>query len=202
MAISKRERFFKYRIDQKIFLHLLTKKTRRFNIGAGKYDLGEWVCTDIYYLDITKPKQWKRKLKWLKLDNIVSEHVWEHLSDQDTQLANKNCYNFLKPGGKLRIAVPDGYFPDAQYINHVKPGGIGPGAHDHKILYTYKTMKSRLEAAGFQVNLLEYWDEYGEFHFNDWDVNDGYINRSKRFDKRNENGDLKYTSLVVDAIKI
>lgn len=202
MSISKREQFHKYRIDQKIFWHLLRQPVRRFNIGAGKYELGNWVCTDLYYLDITECKQWKRKLKWLKLDNIVSEHVWEHLSDAHTKMANQNCYDFLKPGGKLRIAVPDGYFPDSTYIDHVKPGGIGPGAHDHKILYNYQIMKERLEAVGFKVQLLEYWDEKGEFHYNEWDPNEGAVYRSKRFDKRNSNGELKYTSLIVDAIKI
>jgi predicted SAM-dependent methyltransferase len=201
MNISKREQFHKYRIDLKIFWHLLNQNSKRFNIGAGKYDLGDWVCTDLYYLDITKAAQWKRKLKWLKLDNIFAEHVWEHLSDEHTIFANTNCFNFLKPGGKLRIAVPDGFHPDPDYINNVKPGGIGAGAHDHKVLYTYKIMKERLEAVGFTVTFPEYWDENGEFHFNEWDVKEGRVERSKRFDKRNAKGELKYTSLIVDAIK-
>jgi len=56
---------------------------------------------------------------------------------------------YLKPGGVLRLAVPDGLNPSAEYIEHVRPGVRGPGASDHKILYTFKVMKERLERAGF-----------------------------------------------------
>jgi predicted SAM-dependent methyltransferase len=113
----------------------------------------------------------------------------------------KTCFTFLKSGGFLRIAVPDGFHPDKEYIECVKPGGFGAGADDHKILYNYKIMQASLEKAGFKVNFLEYWDENGKFQYKDWDPKTGMIHRSKRFDERNASGELKYTSLIVDAIK-
>jgi predicted SAM-dependent methyltransferase len=57
------------------------------------------------------------------------------------------------------------------------------------------------ESAGFEVQLLEYCDENGEFHYNYWDEAKGFIYRSKRFDHRNQNGQLGFVSLILDAIK-
>jgi predicted SAM-dependent methyltransferase len=58
-----------------------------------------------------------------------------------------------------------------------------------------------LEDVGFRVHLLEYWDEEGQFHFEDWNDDCGHIKRSRRYDKRNQMGKLNYTSLIVDAVK-
>ena len=77
----------------------------------------------------------------------------------------------------------------------------GPDAADHKVLYTYRTLREIFESAGFRVDLLEYFDENGEFHHKDWDPNDGMIRRSKRFDHRNRDNQLNYTSIVLDAKK-
>jgi predicted SAM-dependent methyltransferase len=186
----------------KRFFQLIRKEKRKFNIGsAGINPDSSWYATDIKTLDITKERDWRRQLLFLRLDNIMAEHVWEHLNEEHTHLANKNCFTFLKSGGVLRLAVPDGYHPAEPYIEHVRPGGSGVGADDHKILYNYKTMKERLEQAGFRVILLEYWDENKEFHYSDWTDEGGRIMRSSRFDVRNKNGELNYTSLIVDAIK-
>jgi len=178
-------------------------KKRKFNVGSAGVRLDEgWYATDIDTLDITLEISWANHLLLLRVDNIMAEHVWEHLTEEDTLLANRNCFKFLKRKGALRLAVPDGYHPDPNYIEYVRPGGSGFGADDHKILYTYKTMTEKLERAGFKVNLLEYWDEHGKFHYVDWTDEGGRIVRSRRYDKRNANGELKYTSLIVDAIKV
>lgn len=184
------------------FLWMLKANKKKISIGAGGVDYGnDWYATDIVWHDITRDSNWKRMLFFLKLDNIMAEHVWEHLTDEHTISANANCFKYLKNGGTLRLAVPDGFNPNSDYINYVKPGGYGAGADDHKILYTYKIMKQRLEKAGFIVELLEYWDENGQFHFKEWTDENGRISRSKRYDERNVNGQLNYTSLIVDAKK-
>lgn len=48
---------------------------------------------------------------------------------------------------------------------------------------------------------MEYWDERGQFHYEEWDEDDGFIGRSRRFDTRNQGGTLGFTSLIIDAIK-
>ncbi len=107
----------------------------------------------------------------------------------------------MRSGCRLRIAVPDGFHPDLNYIEYVKPGGTGFGSDDHKVLYNYESLTNILEKAGFQIKLLEYWDEKGEFHFQDWLSADGYVERSRLYDPRNQDGTLSYTSLIIDAIK-
>ncbi|MCH7728025.1 MAG: cytochrome, partial [Planctomycetes bacterium] len=52
-----------------------------------------------------------------------------------------------------------------------------------------------------EVTLLEYFNEEGEFQFQDWDPDDGLIRRSYRFDARNHEDQLNYTSLIIDAHK-
>jgi predicted SAM-dependent methyltransferase len=127
--------------------------------------------------------------------------VWEHLTEEDGARAARQCFEYLKPGGYLRVAVPDGFHPDETYIEYVRPGGTGAGADDHKVLYTHKTFAALFERAGFRVELLEYFDSSGEFHFVDWSPEAGTIVRSRRFDDRNAGGTLKYTSIILDAQK-
>lgn len=170
-------------------------------LGASGVSQDCWIPTDINLLDITKISDWKRLFKKDQISILLAEHVWEHLSSEDAYLAGKNCYHFLKKGGFLRVAVPDGYHPDKSYIDYVKPGGFGSGSDDHKVLYNHKTLKDLFVSVGFEGRLLEYWDEYGKFHFEDWDPLDGLIHRSKRFDKRNSENKLVYTSIILDAIK-
>ncbi len=184
------------------FWKVATMPKRKFNVGSANINPDpSWYPTDIYTLNLTRERDWQKLLLFLRLDNIMAEHVWEHLTDADTEIANRYCFKYLKRGGVLRIAVPDGFHPDRSYIEYVRPGGNGLGADDHKILYNYKIMKERLEKAGFHVQLLEYWDENGKFHYVDWTDQNGRISRSRRYDKRNEDGQLRYTSLIVDAIK-
>lgn len=186
----------------KIHTPLFRQTKLKINIGsAGINNNSEWYPTDKDSLDITKREDWQKVLSSLRLDNIVAEHVWEHLSPEEAELANANCFKYLKNGGVLRIAVPDSYNPSKEYIESIRPGGTGKGAGDHKMLYDYKIISEKFQKVGFETKLLEYWDENGKFHHEDWKNDDGFIIRSRRYDPRNKNGDLKYTSLIIDATK-
>lgn len=57
------------------------------------------------------------------------------------------------------------------------------------------------EKAGFVVDLLEYCDENGTFHYKYWNELDGKIGRSLRFDTRNKDGKLGMVSIIIDAKK-
>lgn len=169
--------------------------------SSGIHDNG-WIGSDIFGLNILSEKDWKFFFKRNSLQNIMGEHVWEHLTPQDGALAAQHCYNFLQEGGVLRIAVPDGYHQDEKYINAVKPGGVGAGADDHKVLYNYQSLGKMLEDIGFKVEPCEYFDENKKFNANNWSIENGKIRRSLKFDERNKNGQPNYTSLIIDAIKV
>ena len=170
-------------------------------VGAERVFDGGWIPTDIEYLNFLNKCHWKRYFKKNSIDAILAEHVWEHLTIEDGLMAAKQCFQYLKPGGYLRVAVPDGYHPDPEYIEWIKPGGVGSYSYDHQVLYNYKTFRDVFEKAGFKVNLLEYFDQEGKFHFIEWDPLEGTIHRSRRFDDRNKDGNLRYTSIILDAYK-
>jgi predicted SAM-dependent methyltransferase len=173
----------------------------RIVIGAGGLDEPGWIATDIGSLDLLNPAHWEACLRKGSVDAMLAEHVWEHLSPEEGLEAARRCHEYLKPSGYLRVAVPDAFFPDAGYLEHVRPGGSGSGADDHKVLYTYLTLSEVFRSAGFRVELLEYHDAEGRFHHVDWDPGRGRIHRSMRFDERNRDGVLRYTSIILDAHK-
>jgi predicted SAM-dependent methyltransferase len=160
-----------------------------------------WIATDNDQLDLIKTDQWESLFARDSLEAILAEHVWEHLSLEEGLASARLCYQYLKPGGYIRAAVPDGYHPDPSYIDHVKVGGNGPGASNHQVLYNHVTFRQVFEQAGFEVDLLEYFDSAGVFHCKEWDVAMGKVYRSRRFDSRNTASVSRYTSIVLDAHK-
>jgi SAM-dependent methyltransferase len=40
-------------------------------------------------------------------DAIYASHVWEHLYYEDAKVLTRECYRILKPGGVLRLVVPN-----------------------------------------------------------------------------------------------
>lgn len=172
-------------------------------LGAGDVWYGhDWVATNQEDLDIIDGKSWQFFLGSNQADAICAEHVWEHLDLTDSHRGICNAFNFLKPGGTLRLAVPDGYFPDPEYIEAVRPGGTGHGADDHKVLWNHEKLWQALDKFPFsKIVPLEYHDRDGVFHHIDWTDDCGRIKRSRRYDERNQGGKLGYTSLIIDAIK-
>jgi predicted SAM-dependent methyltransferase len=170
-------------------------------IGSASTKQDGWISTNYPILDLTNENTFSALFKSETVSNFLAEHVWEHLSLEESAIACRNCFLFLKKGGKLRIAVPDGFHSDDDYISQVKPGGYGPGAHDHKVIYNYQTLSSMLINTGFLVKQLEWFDENNCFHYEDWDVEDGMVMRSTRFDLRNKENPIAYTSLIIDALK-
>jgi len=191
------------RIAHKLNFYKNLKKSREIKIvvgSAGIYESG-WIPTYMDMLNVLKRSDWNNYFRPGSIDAILAEYVWEHLSMEEGIIAAKNCYHFLKKDGYLRVTVPYGFHPDPSYVDYVKINGTGPGSEDHKVLYTYKTFSKIFTQAGFKLELLEYFDENGQFRFINWDPDNGLIHRSKRFDTRNKNGNLNYTSIILDAIK-
>lgn len=183
---------------------VVIEKEIKVVIGAGEYNNNPgWVQTQEVELNLLDETTWDNRFAHNSIIAILAEHVWEHLTYEEGIAAAKLCFKYLKPSGYIRCAVPDGYFPDEEYQNIVKIGGPGPKDHpaaSHKIVHNYHTLSKMFEDAGYRVNLLEYCDDEGNFHFNDWNPEDGVIFRSKKFDPRN-NDKLLFPSLIIDAIK-
>lgn len=167
-------------------------------IGGGETAYESWIGTDRDCLDVTNPADWHTLFRANSIDRLLCEHVLEHLTEAQAATAVRECHRFLKPGGLLRIAVPDGFRRDAIYVAEAAPPNDG-----HQVFYNVHSLTGLLTDAGFSVVPLEYFDEAEEFHAQPWDEREGMIIRSARFDQQQEfrRGDLYYTSLIVDARK-
>ena len=159
-----------------------------------------WLCTSVSTLDALEISDWHNIFRPASVHTILAEHVIEHWTMDQFCSFLGIAEEFLSPNGFIRIAVPDGLHPDAAYIESVKPGGSGPGATDHKVLYNYRTLSRLISDRGFNCNLLEYFDEKGQFHPTQWNVAAGFVERSEHHDPRNQERPLSYTSLIVDCI--
>lgn len=173
-------------------------------LGAGDQRYEGWIATQKENLDLLQYEDWATSFGDRRADALLCEHVWEHLTEREGRRSAAICYAFLKPGGYLRCAVPDANFPNEEYQRGVQVGGPGPADHpaaDHKIVYDYRRFVDVFRSAGFEVDLLEFCDERGRFHYNQWDPDDGPIYRSLRSDHRNRGPKLGFVSLIIDAKK-
>lgn len=178
-------------------------------LGAGEQHWDGWQATQRQELDLCDPLSFERFFGSRLADAMLCEHVWEHLTLEEGKAAARLCFRYLRPGAILRVAVPDGHFPDNEYQKLVQVGGPGPADHpaaDHQIVYTAETFAPIFTEAGFEVALLEYFDSFGRFHQVQWDDTNGPVYRTAVHDHRNAafragQGKLGFTSILLDARK-
>ena len=176
--------------------------SKKIIIGSSSTFQDGWFATDFPEIDISSITQCEKYWKKNSKAAFFAEHVWEHLSEEESTKAPACCFYFLQKKGRLRIAVPDGNHPDSDYIDYVKPGGTGAGANDHKFLFNIDSLSEIFEKVGFRVIPLEYWDNKRKFHKSEWDIKWGKVSRSAEFDPRNQsNKSLSYTSIIIDCHK-
>ncbi len=168
-------------------------------IGAGDTRYAGWVHTDVPYLDATTPSHWARYFERGSIQRILAEHVFEHLTPAQLTAFLMTVRPYLTADARIRIAVPDGNHPNPAYIEYVRPGGTGDGAHDHKVLYTADSLSAAIYSGGFVPLLLEYYDEEGAFHQHPWDAADGHIQRTPASDSPQHRA-LNYSSLICDCV--
>lgn len=162
----------------------------------------DWFGSDIGFFDATRAAAWEALVgREEAVDRLLAEHVFEHIPPELIPAVLENAFRYLKPGGTIRIAVPDGHNPNPDYIRNVEPGGIGPGADDHKQLFTIESLSAALEAAGFRVEPGEWFDSAGSFHEEPWSEDRGNIYRCKRHGTPDKSFPSSHLSLLVDGIK-
>ena len=182
-------------------IYLLTADEINLVVGAGPTKFRGWFSTDIVTLDVTKESDFKKYFSKKKIHKVLAEHVLEHLTNSDLDLMAANLFKYSEENVNIRIAVPDGFHSNVDYINIVKPGGTGEGAEDHKNLFTVISLSEIFERSGFKSHPVEYWDKDGKFHQGYKNNENGYVIRSFLNDKRNQNGNPVYTSLIIDFKK-
>ena len=168
----------------------------RIILGAGITTSPDWISTDLPHFDITSKKDWGFLVAGVRIDNLLTEHVLEHLTDKDVQRVLVLAFKYLKPGGIIRNAVPDAYHPNEDYRKITRPPADG-----HLSSWNVDNLGLLLAQIGFKANWLEYYDKHGIYHSQQFDVVNGDIIRSKTLGIKNP--EIKdYSSLIVDAIKL
>jgi predicted SAM-dependent methyltransferase len=111
------------------------------------------------------------------VDVIYSSHMIEHLVRDDAWAFLLECHRALRPGGRLRLVVPDlhalvqqyllrgsaDYFvAQMQFETHLPPGPIGKmkwllfGGRGHHWMYDARSLGGMMEEAGFvDVEMME-----------------------------------------------
>jgi predicted SAM-dependent methyltransferase len=93
------------------------------------------------------------------------------------------AYRVLKPGGIVRIVVPD-----AILRKNEDPEKFP--LHEHKTAWTYHSLRWLLEGAGLKTTLVKFWDENGIEHFDELALN------------KIETPIRRLNSLIIDGIKL
>jgi SAM-dependent methyltransferase len=135
--------------------------------GSSKYYSIEQYCDilgghDFLYHDLSL----SLPLQNDSVDFIYSSHFFEHLFKDDAENLLKSCANALKPGGTIRISIPDlayavslyGLGKKAEMLDdYFFVEGKGSYLARHKYMYDFELIKAVLERAGFsKITRCEY----------------------------------------------
>lgn len=147
-------------------------------VGSSSITQPGFISLSQSQLDVTKAEDFLRWFCLGSVDVFLTEHTFEHVPEHLHETAFRLMHKYLKPGGRLRIAVP------SYGSGHVaSPLDIEYG---HVTFPTRESLTRALVKAGFDKVLpLEYKDKNNTVTTMPYDSCDGRIRRSVRHDDRN-----------------
>jgi SAM-dependent methyltransferase len=87
----------------------LVEGAARLHLGSGELPRDGWVNVDLAGAPVDLVWNLNRRLPFpdRSIDAVFHEHLLEHLTMDRALALTRECHRVLKPGGVLRIAVPD-----------------------------------------------------------------------------------------------
>jgi predicted SAM-dependent methyltransferase len=175
----------------------------KLHIGCGTKRIDGFVNIDCRYLPTVDEIQNAELLRTYKpnsVDLIYSSHVLEHFGRWKYQHVLQRWYDILKPGGVLRLAVPNfeaicDYYKqhgDLSVLIGLLYGGQDYTENFHYVTFDFNTLSNTLKQIGFQQIYLWDWKNTEHKHIDDF--SQCYL---PHMDKTNG----KLMSLNVEAIK-
>ena len=152
-----------------IIYYLDRNHSKKLHVGCGKVRLHGWINADLdpraqLVINIKHHLPFRRDY----LERIYCEHVLEHVPAESGLTFLREAYRTLKPGGVVRIAMPDlddlvdGYIHDWRRFDWINwPGhefvqtkaemiNIAFRWWGHQYLYNHEELERRLREAGFR----------------------------------------------------
>lgn len=93
-------------------------------IGANGTTQPGWLSLERSHLDLRRRDTWASLFRLGCVDAVLTEHVLEHLTPEEAGRAARNVYEFLRPRGYWRIAVPEANNPRKWYQFCSRPGSL------------------------------------------------------------------------------
>ena len=147
------------------------KHLEYLNIGCGPYPQDGFINMDLHWMpgvnlcwDLRKGFPFRE----CSLRGIFTEHCLEHSPFEQSQQFLFSFYKSLKPGGVLRIVVPDAELYISKYVEAKRTQVAWPYGeqdsehtplmlmnhiwleHGHKAVYDFETLGMMLKKAGFR----------------------------------------------------
>jgi predicted SAM-dependent methyltransferase len=185
----------------------LQKRTPlKLHLGCGSKYIGGFYHIDAIKYPHVDHQGFVDRLDFLtnnSVDLIYASHVLEHFGRNEVDYVLREWHRVLRPGGVLRLAVPDFKACARLYVEGKLAHGINDimgliiggqrNGHDfHRVIFDEDTLKTRLRGVGFSEFRL--WDWRRTEHSDIDDYSQAYL---PHMDK--ENGTL--VSLNIEAIK-
>lgn len=168
--------------------------TIKLHLGCGSKNIRGYTNIDIRYLpgvDVVDNVKFLKSFKSNTIDEIYACHVLEHFTRWEYISVLTRWYELLRPGGKLKIAVPDfeKIVEIYQKTKSLKPvmgllyGGQDYEENFHNVIWDFNSIKEDLEYIGFK-NVVKYdWrqtchsnvDDYSQSYFPHMDKNNGLL---------------------------
>jgi SAM-dependent methyltransferase len=144
---------------------LCARSPLRLHLGSGRFPKAGWVNIDLLGAPVDLPWNLAAGIPFPSgsADAVFHEHLLEHLSLAEGYGLLRECARVLKPGGVLRLGVPDAgaylraYAGAGDFIHRLRPGR--PTAllavqevfyrHGHRSAYDQETLQLLCRAAGF-----------------------------------------------------
>lgn len=149
---------------------------RNVYVGSAGQKWFGWESFSQEELDVTIRAQFFHHFCPGDVQAFLSEHTFEHIYEADTRRAFSYFYEFLAPGGHLRVAMPS--YPPGHRSSPVD------AKYGHVNFLSADALVQMMESVGFEkVEKLEWVDHSkGVVHTRYWNVCEGPVRRSVQLD--------------------